>query len=62
MEAETEILEVALKKTRKPDPSKEERFKRLENRIERHKHHQTKLEIILRMLENGNLSTEQVDL
>ncbi len=60
MEAETEVLEAANKKTRKPDLNKEERCRKLENQIERHKHHQTKLEIILRMLENGNLSPEQV--
>ncbi len=60
MEAETELLEIAVKKTRKPDAAKEDRFKALNLRIERHKHHTTKLEIILRMLENGNLSTEQV--
>jgi CCR4-NOT transcription complex subunit 3 len=27
---------------------------------ERHKHHQTRLEIILRMLDNGNLSVQEV--
>jgi CCR4-NOT transcription complex subunit 3 len=57
MEAEMEILQGAMRKNKKHD---QEKFKNLENKITRHKHHQTKLELILRMMENGNLEPDQV--
>lgn len=60
MEVEVELLDVAMKKTRKKDHSNEDRAKELGTKITRHKHHQSKLEIILRMLENNNLTTDQV--
>ena len=59
-EAEQESLQIALKKSKKSDASKSERLSQVVHQIERHKFHMTKLEIILRMLENGNLSFEEV--
>jgi len=54
MEAELESIQVANKKPKKGelDP--------LQNHLNRHKFHQTKLEIILRLLENDSLEPEQV--
>ncbi|KAJ3087210.1 general negative regulator of transcription subunit 5, partial [Quaeritorhiza haematococci] len=59
-EAEAEILQAAIKKSRKVDSSKAERLAQVEHQVERHKFHITKLEIILRMLENGALTIDQV--
>jgi CCR4-NOT transcription complex subunit 3 len=59
LEAEQESLQIALKKGRK-DPGKVERLSEVEHLVERHKWHQGRLELILRLLENGNLQTEQV--
>lgn len=59
-EAEQEVLQAALKKARKTDSSKASRLTQIESQVERHKHHIVKLEIILRMLENGNLTVDQV--
>lgn len=59
LEAEQESLQIALKKGRK-DPGKIERLSEVEHLVERHKWHQGRLELILRLLENGNLQTEQV--
>jgi CCR4-NOT transcription complex subunit 3 len=61
-EAEAEILQLAVKKSRKPDSSKVERLSKINHSVERHKHHQTMLEIVLRMLENGDLDVESVSL
>jgi CCR4-NOT transcription complex subunit 3 len=58
-EAEQESLQIALKKGRK-DPGKVERLTEVEHLVERHKWHQGRLELILRLLENGNIQTEQV--
>jgi CCR4-NOT transcription complex subunit 3 len=58
-EAEQESLQIALKKGRK-DPGKVERLSEVEHLVERHKWHQGRLELILRLLENGNIQTEQV--
>jgi CCR4-NOT transcription complex subunit 3 len=58
-EAEQESLQIALKKGRK-DPGKIERLGEVEHLVERHKWHQGRLELILRLLENGNIQTEQV--
>ena len=58
LEAEQESLRSIGKKSKRSDKS--ERVARIETNIERHKHHQTRLEIILRMLDNGNLQPEQV--
>ena len=59
-EAEQESLQIASKKSKKMDSSKQERLNQVIHQIDRHKFHTTKLEIILRMLENGNLSNEDV--
>ncbi|KAJ3318373.1 general negative regulator of transcription subunit 5 [Blyttiomyces sp. JEL0837] len=59
-EAEAEVLQGAVKKARKPDSSKVERLAKIEHSVERHKHHMSKLEIVLRMLENGDLPVESV--
>jgi CCR4-NOT transcription complex subunit 3 len=60
-EAEAEKLQVAIKKSRKGDSSKTERLEEIEKRVERHKYHIMQLEIILRLIENGNLSVEKVN-
>ncbi|KAF8448557.1 Not1 N-terminal domain, CCR4-Not complex component-domain-containing protein [Terfezia claveryi] len=58
-EAEAEGLQVTLKKGRK-DTSKAERVSEVERIVERHKWHIQKLELILRLLENGQLEVESV--
>jgi CCR4-NOT transcription complex subunit 3 len=58
-ESEQESLQIALKKGRK-DAGKVERLSEVEHLVERHKWHQGRLELILRLLENGNIQTEQV--
>jgi CCR4-NOT transcription complex subunit 3 len=60
-ESEAEKLQVAIKKSRKGDSSKTERLEEIESRVEKHKHHIMQLEIILRLIENGNLSVEKVN-
>ncbi|KAL7272155.1 general negative regulator of transcription subunit 5 [Rhizina undulata] len=59
-EAEAESLAVTLKKGKK-DSSKADRVAEVERQVERHKWHQAKLELIMRLLENGQLEVEQVD-
>ncbi|KAK7208487.1 Not1 N-terminal domain, CCR4-Not complex component-domain-containing protein [Myxozyma melibiosi] len=58
-EAELELLQATVKRGKK-DTSKAERIAEIESRIEQHKWHQGKLEVILRLLENGNLEVDQV--
>ena len=58
-EAEAEGLQVTLKKGRK-DSSKADRVAEVERIVERHKWHIAKLELILRLLENGQLEVETV--
>ncbi|KAL2916791.1 general negative regulator of transcription subunit 5 [Polyrhizophydium stewartii] len=60
LEAEQETLLLAVRKTKKADSSKSERLAKIEKQIDRHKHHQTTLEIVLRMMDNGNLKPEEV--
>jgi len=60
-EAEAEKLQAAIKKSRKGDSNKTERLDEIEKRVEKHKHHIMQLEIILRLIENGNLSVEKVN-
>jgi CCR4-NOT transcription complex subunit 3 len=60
LEAEQEQLQLSGKKQRKPDASKAERLAKIDFHIERHKFHQNKLEVVLRMIDNGNLKPEQV--
>lgn len=59
IEVESEGLQVTVKKGKK-DLAKANRLAEIEEKVERHKWHQTKLELILRLLENGNLEPEQV--
>ncbi len=59
-EAEQESLQIAIRKSKKGDHSKSERLSEVVHQIERHNFHVRKLEIILRMLENGNLSFDDV--
>ncbi|KAF9285810.1 general negative regulator of transcription subunit 5 [Mortierella alpina] len=58
LEAEVETLRVGAKRG-KNNPAKE-RISELEEKIERHKWHQGRLELILRLLENGQIETEKV--
>jgi CCR4-NOT transcription complex subunit 3 len=60
-EAEAEALAATLKKGKKSDASKADRVAEVERIVERHKWHQGKLELIMRLLENGQLEPEQVD-
>lgn len=60
-EAEAESLTVTLKKGKKSDNSKADRVAEVEKQVERHKWHQGKLELIMRLLENGQLDAEQVE-
>ncbi|KAE9970220.1 hypothetical protein EG328_006387 [Venturia inaequalis] len=59
VEAETEGINASQKKGKK-DTSKADRLSELERTTERHKWHQSRLELILRTLENGNIETDQV--
>ncbi len=60
VETEHEVLTNAGKKGKKIDPSKQEKLNQLDAQIVRHKLHLSKLEVVLRMLENGNLTIEEV--
>lgn len=57
-EAEAENLQATMKK--KKDSAKTERIAELSERVETHKWHQTKLELILRLLENDGLDVDPV--
>ncbi|PWW72415.1 hypothetical protein C7212DRAFT_348777 [Tuber magnatum] len=59
-EAEAESLSATLKKGKK-DSSKADRVAEVEKQVERHKWHQAKLELIMRLLENGQLEVESVE-
>ncbi|KAJ2724388.1 general negative regulator of transcription subunit 5 [Coemansia sp. Benny D115] len=58
-ESTAETIESSMSKKRR-DANKAEKLSRLHERVERHKHHIWCLERIQRLLENENLSTEQV--
>ncbi|KAF9918220.1 general negative regulator of transcription subunit 5 [Lobosporangium transversale] len=58
LEAEVETLQAGTKKGK--NNSSKERISELEEKIERHKWHQGRLELILRLLENGQIDTEKV--
>ena len=58
-EAEIETLQSVAKKGRR-DNSKNERASELEHTVERHKWHTNRLELILRLLQNGNIPPEKV--
>ncbi|KAI5795144.1 Not1 N-terminal domain, CCR4-Not complex component-domain-containing protein [Geopyxis carbonaria] len=60
-EAEAESLSATLKRGKKGDTSKADRVAEVEKRVEKHKWHQGKLEMIMRLLENGQLEVEQVE-
>ncbi|KAJ1343416.1 hypothetical protein BSLG_002005 [Batrachochytrium salamandrivorans] len=60
LEAELETLQIAVRKSKKGDSAKSERILTIDKLIERHKHHQTTLEIMLRMMDNGNLTPEEI--
>ena len=59
LEAEEETLQATVKKGKK-DTAKADRQGEITRMVERHKWHQSKLELLLRSLENGNVETEQV--
>ena len=59
LEAEEETLQATVKKGKK-DMGKSDRLSEIGRLTERHKWHQSKLELLLRSLENGNVETEQV--
>ena len=59
LEAETDNLNASVKKGKK-DNSKAERVAELEALRDRHKWHQSKLELVLRTLENGGIEVDQV--
>lgn len=61
LEAEQETLQAGMKKGRKADHSKQERISDIENAIERHRWHQGRMEVILRMVENGTLECDKVN-
>ena len=58
-EAEMDTLQVGLKK-KKSDNSKADRVAELERTVEQHKWYTSRLEVLLRSLENGAVETEQV--
>jgi CCR4-NOT transcription complex subunit 3 len=60
LEAEQEGIQATMKKG-KSNSSKADRMAEIEQKTERHKWHQGKLELIKRSLENGGVETEQVD-
>ena len=58
LEAEEDAINATVKK--KKDTGKADRLGEITRLVERHKWHQSKLELLLRSLENGNVETEQV--
>ncbi|KAL1916998.1 uncharacterized protein VTP21DRAFT_5196 [Calcarisporiella thermophila] len=59
LEAEMETLQIAARKGRK-DNSKMERLAEIDHLIERHKWHTSRLELILRLLENDRIPVDRV--
>ncbi|EEH03193.1 CCR4-NOT transcription complex [Histoplasma capsulatum G186AR] len=59
MEAEEEMIQASLKKGKK-DAAKTTRLSDITRILERHRWHVTKLELLLRCLQNGNVETSQV--
>lgn len=57
-EAEVETLQAGAKKAK--GGQAREKMSQLEEKIERHKWHQGRLELILRLLENGQIDSEKV--
>jgi CCR4-NOT transcription complex subunit 3 len=60
LEAEQESLLNSRGKNKRLDAGKTEQLAKLTNHIERHKHHITTLEIVLRMFENESLTIDEV--
>lgn len=60
LEAEQETIQGSMKKGRK-DTAKQDRISEIEDALDRHRWHIEKLEIILRMLENGTISPDSVN-
>ncbi len=60
LEAEKETLVLSTKKTKKVDSSKQDRLDSILKRTERHRYHQNRLELVLRMMDNGNVKPDQV--
>ena len=58
LEAEEDAINATVRK--KKDTGKADRLGEITRLVERHKWHQSKLELLLRSLENGNVETEQV--
>lgn len=58
LEAEEDAINATVRK--KKDTAKADRLGEITRLVERHKWHQSKLELLLRSLENGNVETEQV--
>ncbi|KAG0304858.1 general negative regulator of transcription subunit 5 [Dissophora globulifera] len=58
LEAEVETLRAGAKKGK--NSAAKDRISELEEKIERHKWHQGRLELILRLLENGQIETDRV--
>ncbi len=62
LEAELDTIQSSMKKSRRGgDWSKQERINEINEVVERHKWHQGRLELILRLLENGSLSPQLVN-
>jgi CCR4-NOT transcription complex subunit 3 len=59
LEAEADQLQAGMKKGKK-DTARAERISELDEQRERHKWHQSKLELVLRTLENGGIEVEHV--
>lgn len=59
LEAESESIQATMKKG-KANTAKADRIAAIEHIIERHKWHQSKMELIRRSLENGGVESEQV--
>lgn len=59
LEAEQDVLQAGMKKGKK-DNAKGDRLAELERVLERHKWHISKLEVLLRCVENGSVEVDQV--
>ncbi|KAH7130325.1 CCR4-NOT transcription complex [Dendryphion nanum] len=59
IEADVEVLQATTKKGKKGN-DKAERISELEEKVERHKWHQNKLDLLQRALENGNVEVDQI--
>ena len=60
-EAEIETINVSHKKGKKLESTKQKRYDLLISTVEKHKNHIQKLEAILRLMENDQVPTDQVN-